>query len=213
MNAELENLVETKVKPLLAEAMQQNLGITIQEIESDISDRLKRSSLHFLIDTRIKFKEAKRRFKQLYIQNLLKQNLGNIEQVAKIASVDRRSIHRIVARMKLDVQQLREQIDKKEYFKQTAVQDIIQEALENYKSSIHPKRYESLYKKAPQLSKDILKEIPDVPEKLKVAEQEFERNYLLQALKENNNNITKTAQKIGLRFETLHRKLKKLGII
>lgn len=211
MNAELEKLVETKVKPLLTEAIHQNLGIAIRELESDISDRLKKTSLHFPIDTRVKFKEAKRRFKQLYIQNLLKQNLGNIEQVAKIASVDRRSVHRIVAKMKLDVQQLREQIDKKEY-QQTAVQDIIKEALENFKHIIHPKRYQVMYKKAPQLSKDILKELPDVPEKLKVAEQEFEKAYLLQALKENNNNISRTAQKIGLRFETLHRKLRKLGL-
>ena len=212
MNTELENLVETRIKPLLAEAMHQNLGITIQELESDISDRLKKNSLHFPIDIKLKFKEAKRRFKQLYIQNLLKKNLGNIEQVAKIAAVDRRSIHRIVAEMKLDVQQLREQIDKREYFKQSAVQDIIQESLQNYKSAIHPKRYENLYKKAPQLSKDILKELPDIPEELKVAEQEFEKSYLSQALKENNNNITRTAQKIGLRFETLHRKMKKLGL-
>src|SRR3989344_6353159 len=117
MRPELEHLVETRVKPLLEEAMHKSLGITIQELQSDISDRLKKSALLDVpIDTKMRFKEAKRRFKQRYISGLLKQNLGNIETVAKIAAVDRRSIHRIVAQMKLDVKQLREQIDKKEYF-------------------------------------------------------------------------------------------------
>src|SRR3989338_6987937 len=174
MKPELEHLVETKVKPLLEEAMHKSLGITIQELQSDISDRLKKSALLDIpIDTKIRFKEAKRRFKQRYIARLLKQNLGNIETVAKIASVDRRSIHRIVAQMKFDVEQLREQIDKKEYFKQAAVQDIIQDSLVAYKSAIHPKRYEALYKEAPQLSKEILKELPEIPDALKITEKEF----------------------------------------
>ena len=212
MKPELEHLVETKVKPLLEEAMHKSLGITIQELESDISDRLKKSSLDFSIDTKMKFKEAKRRFKQVYIRGLLKQNLGNIEQVAKIAAVDRRSIHRIVAQMKFDVEHLREQIDKKEYFKQAAVQDIIQDSLVAYKSAIHPKRYEALYKEAPQLSKEILKELPKIPDALKITEKEFEKKFITQALAENNHNISKTARKIGLRFETLHRKMKKVQL-
>ncbi|HLC33346.1 MAG TPA: helix-turn-helix domain-containing protein [Candidatus Nanoarchaeia archaeon] len=209
---ELEYLVETKVKPLLKEAMNKSLGITIQELQADISDRLKNTIFNFQIDTRMKFKEAKRRFKQSYISGLLKQNLGNIETVAKIAAVDRRSIHRIVAQMRLDVEQLREQLDRKEYFKQAAVQDIIQGSLEHYKNALHPKRYDAFYKEAPKLSKDILKELPEIPEALKVVEKEFEKKFISQALAENNNNISKTARKIGLRFETLHRKMKKLGL-
>ncbi|MBS3125359.1 hypothetical protein J4211_03855 [Candidatus Woesearchaeota archaeon] len=214
MRPELEHLVETRVKPLLEEAMHKSLGITIQELQSDISDRLKKSALLDVpIDTKMRFKEAKRRFKQRYISGLLKQNLGNIETVAKIAAVDRRSIHRIVAQMKLDVKQLREQIDKKDYFKQATVQDIIQGSLETYKSALHPKRYDALYREAPQLSKDILRELPEIPEELKIAEQEFEKVFISRALTENNNNISKTARKIGLRFETLHRKIKKLELL
>ena len=48
---------------------------------------------------------------------------------------------------------------------------------------------------------------------MKDAEREFEKKYLKAALQENDNNISKTARKIGLRFETLHRKLKSLGLI
>jgi len=46
---------------------------------------------------------------------------------------------------------------------------------------------------------------------MKQAEQEFEKKYLRQALQENKT-ITATAKKIGLRYETLHRKLKSLGL-
>jgi DNA-binding NtrC family response regulator len=196
---ELEKLVETRIKPLIDQAMHKNLGITIQELKTDISDSLKSPLLDLPIDTRMKFKDAKRRFKQVYVGHLLKQNLGNIEQVAKIASLDRRSIHRIVAQMRLDVEQLRDQIDKKEYFKQAAVQDIIQGSLEHYKSAIHPTRYEALYREAPQLSKDILKELPEIPQALKIAEAEFEKKFITKALEENEHNISKTARKIEIR--------------
>jgi DNA-binding NtrC family response regulator len=40
----------------------------------------------------------------------------------------------------------------------------------------------------------------------------FEVQYFKKALKENKDNISKTARKIGLRYETLHRKLKSLGL-
>jgi DNA-binding NtrC family response regulator len=40
----------------------------------------------------------------------------------------------------------------------------------------------------------------------------FEKQYFEKALKENKGNVSKTARKIGLRYETLHRKLKKLGL-
>ena len=47
---------------------------------------------------------------------------------------------------------------------------------------------------------------------LKEAEQEFEKQYLSKALKEAKGSITKTAKKIGLRYETIIRKMKKLGM-
>lgn len=213
MVGELEKLIESKVKPMLEEAMQKNLGITVSELETDISDRLKKSALlEFDIDTRLKFKEAKRKFKREYVAHLLQLNFGNVADVAKLALVDRRSIHRIVAEMKIEVQKFRDVLQKGQYVKQLAVQDIIQESLEHYKSSLNPRKYEALYKQAPSISKNIIKELPETPKTLKEAEKEFEKRYFEKALQENNGNISKTARKIGLRFETLHRKLKSLGI-
>jgi len=213
MVGELEKLVEARIKPLLAEAMQKSLGITVAELEADISDKLKRSALlEFEVDTKLKFKDAKKKFKREYVAHLLQLNFGNVADVAKIASVDRRSIHRIVAEMKIEVQKFRDMMQKGQYVKQLAVQDIIQESLETYKGALNPRKYEALYREAPVLSKNIIREIPETPKTLKEAEREFETRYFEKALAESNHNISKTARRIGLRFETLHRKLKSLQI-
>jgi DNA-binding NtrC family response regulator len=213
MAGELEKLIEDKVKPMLEEAMQKNLGITVNELETDISDRLKKSVLlEFDIDTKLKFKDAKKKFKREYVAHLLQLNFGNVAEVAKIALVDRRSIHRIVAEMKIEVQKFRDILQKGEYVKQLAVQDIIQESLEHYKTALNPVKYEAFYKQAPSISKNIIKELPETPKNLKEAEKEFEKRYFEKTLLENNGNISRTARKIGLRFETLHRKLKVLGV-
>lgn len=209
---QLEKIVESRVKPLLETAMHQKLGITVSELESDISDKLKRSTmLEYDIDTSLPFKTAKKRFKCQYIARLLQMNFGNVADVARIAEVDRRSIHRIIADAKIEVQRFREMMGKN-YVKELAVQDIIEDSMQQYRGSLNPVKYEALYKEAPRLSKDIAKELPESPKTLKEAEEEFERAFLERALEENKGNISKTARKIGLRFETLHRKLKSLNI-
>src|SRR3990170_1926348 len=144
MTGELEKLVESKIKPMLEEAMQKSLGITVAELETDISDKLKRSALlEFEVDTKLKFKDAKKKFKREYVAHLLQLNFGNVADVARIALVDRRSIHRIVAEMKIEVQKFRDVLQKGTYVKQLAVQDIIQESLEHYKSALNPRKYEA----------------------------------------------------------------------
>ena len=47
---------------------------------------------------------------------------------------------------------------------------------------------------------------------LKEAREQFETNYLVNQLKKNNGNISKTADLIGMERSALHRKLKFLGI-
>ncbi len=209
---ELERLVDEKIKPLLEEAMHKNLGITINELELDISDRLKKSAvLDFAVDTTIPFKTAKRRFKQHYVARLLQLNSGNVADVARVANIDRRSIHRLVAEQKIDVIRLREAIATRTYAKQH-VRDIIENSLGNYKSALNPKRYDAFSKYASTLSENIINVIPDTPKPLKDAEREFEIAFFTKALREHKGNISKTARAIGLRFETLHRKLKSIGL-
>ena len=69
---------------------------------------------------------------------------------------------------------------------------------------------------------DILNENPDsvnnnnvfdsLSYPLKEAREQFEVNYLINQLKKNNGNISKTADFIGMERSALHRKLKVLGI-
>ena len=47
---------------------------------------------------------------------------------------------------------------------------------------------------------------------LKQARENFEKHYLLNQLKKNKGNISKTAEFIGMERSALHRKLKSLGI-
>ena len=70
---------------------------------------------------------------------------------------------------------------------------------------------------------DILKENPTISDitsslnismthSLKEAREQFEKNYLINQIKKNNGNVSKTADFIGMERSALHRKLKILGI-
>ena len=215
MESELERVIEQKVKTLVDDAMQKFLGVTISELEKDITSKLRKWSplLEFDIDTNILFKKAKRLFKRYYFTRLLKNVLGNVSDMAKISGVQRESIHRLMKPLKIDPDTIREEVVSKEYAKESAVQNIIERSLGQYKTVLHPQKLEVMYKNAPGLSKNIARELPEKPLTYKEAEHEFEIAYVKKALSENSNNISQTARKIGLRFETLHRKMKALGLI
>tara|TARA_A100001011_G_C14307807_1_gene844037 strand:+ start:972 stop:2339 length:1368 start_codon:yes stop_codon:yes gene_type:complete len=74
-----------------------------------------------------------------------------------------------------------------------------------------------------KLLNDILSETPKIDLKdsllnesmtfsLKEAREKFEKNYLVNQLRKNHGNISKTAENIGMERSALHRKLKSLGI-
>jgi DNA-binding NtrC family response regulator len=204
-NRNVELIVDDAMKPVL--------GVSIGELNKDISAKLEKSPLlSFEIDTKLKFKQAKKRFKQQFLARLLRVSYGNISEVAKKAGVDRRSIHRIVKDAGINVSKIREEMIKPYQIRQKAVEGVIEDVLEHYRQVIHPERMAEVYKKVDTVSKDILDELPEKTITLKQAEEEFEREYLRKAAEENNGNITQTARRIGLRYETLLRKMKVLGI-
>ena len=60
MNGSIDKVVEERIKPLLESTMQKYLGITVKEIQADISDNLKKNPLlDFVIDPNVPFKRAK----------------------------------------------------------------------------------------------------------------------------------------------------------
>ncbi len=210
---ELEEVLKKRVKPILDTAMEKFIGAKVLNIETDIADKLMRSPfLDIEIDTRMTFKKAKKLFKKTYLISLLQRHLGNVSKVAEVAGIDRRSIHRMLIEMKIKPEKFRNAISKPEYMKEEAVKDIIEDTLNDYKTVLNPERLKNIYKHVPDITKDIVRELPEAPLTMKEAEKEFEKQFILKALKENVFNITRTAKKIGLRFETLHRKMKTLGI-
>jgi len=208
----IDELLDEKIKPLIKEATTKLLGVTVDELTEDITAKLSRSPLlEFPIDTSLKFKEAKKRFKRAYLEKMLQVHLGNISEVARYADIDRRSIHRLIKSLKISITKIKKDLIKPYDIKRSAVSHAIEGVLDLYKGVLHPKKLKSMYQGVTELSDNLLKELPEQRMTLKEAEEEFEKSYFKKALKENNN-ISKTAKKIGLRYETLHRKIKPLNL-
>lgn len=209
----LEVVLEKKVKPVVEGLTTKFLGVNIQKISDDITAKLNKSTLEDLpIDTTLPYKQAKKKFKREYIEKLLKLKLGNISEAAKSAETNRRSIHRLIQELDVDIKKIKKDLVKPYEIKRSGVNTVIEHVLENYKEIIHPKKLEEMYKNVSLLSDDILKNLPEMPMSLKEAEHEFEKEYFKRVLAEHNGNVPLTARKIGLRYETLHRKVKALGI-
>ena len=210
---DLENVLKKRLKPIIDDAMHKFLGITVPEIEEDISHKLVKSPILDLeIDTKIKFRRAKDRFKKFYLEKMLQTNLGNISKVADLSGIDRRSIHRLIKQLKIDMENLKGSLLEADYVKEAAVKDVIEATLEGYKGVIKAEKLKKMYKEAPHISKDLARELPEAPLTMDEAEDEFEKRFIMKALSENEFNVSKTAKKIGLRYETLHRKIKALKI-
>ncbi len=209
----LEKVLVDKVKPILDDAMSKFLGVTIKEINVDITDKLSKNPLfEFDINMDLPFRKAKDEFKRQYLARLLRMNFGNISAVAEIAGVDRRSVHRLIKRFGLDPDQHRKDMLSSQYIKAEAVHNIIESALDQYKEVLRPEKIEELYSNLKGISRDIIKELPDDPLTLKEAENEFERRFLSRVIHDEPT-TTRAAKRLGLRYETLHRKLKSLGLV
>ena len=206
----LEKVVSDSRK--ISDIMHKVLGVSIEELSKDISEKLKKSPLvDFDIDTNLKFKEAKKKFKQGYLRKLLRISYGNISDVAKKAGVDRRSIHRIIKEARIDIATIREEMLRPYEIKQKAVGNVIEDVLDSYKTVLHPEKLKQVYDQVSNVSKDILEEVEVEILPIKEAEQEFEKEYLKKAISENKN-LKQTAKKIGLAYETLLRKMKSLKL-
>lgn len=212
MHNDLEKVISEKIRPIIDTSMQKFMGVTIKELSTDISHKLKRTPLlDFKINTSLPFKKAKNLFKKDYIKKLLEMSQGSIADVARISGVDRRSIHRFTKDIKKDINKLRKGI-KQSYKTGTVINSMIEESLGTLKDVIKPEKLDNVYKNVTAISKDILRELPIMKLTLKQALNEFEKEYLKKAIRQNEKNISKTAKSIGVRAETLFRKLKKLGL-
>jgi len=209
----LDKVLKKEVEPLLDKSMHKLLGVTISEFGKDISDKIEKNPLiAYDIDTSLKFKTAKKMFKKQFLTRMLRIHFGNVSAVAKATGLNRRSVHRAINKLNIKVDKIRKDMLKSDYYRKEAVEGILKDTLDDYKSVIRPSRLENMYENVDKLSSDIIKKLPAIEMSWDEAENMFEIAYLKKALKENKGNVSKTARKIGIRYETLHRKLKKLGL-
>lgn len=201
-----------QVKPVVDAAVKQALGIRIAELSDDLSAKLESPIAGFTVDPTILFKQAKKQFRREYLRKLLRINYGNISEVARLAKLDRRSIHRLVKDTGLNVQKIRQDMEKSYDVQQQGVSTIISDVLDSYKSVLHPEKLTEAYRNVSLMSKSILDNLPEEPVPLSEAEDAFEAEYFRKALALHHGNVAHTARKIGLRYETVHRKCKKLGL-
>src|SRR3989338_1023495 len=208
----LEEAIKDKVAPLLEESMEKQWGITIPKLESELTDKLKHPLLQLYIPSNLSFSAAKELFKSEFLKRELKLHAGNVSQLAKILGMDRRSVHRTIRKLGIDIKETREQIQSLEDYQKDWVDRALRSTLDQYKEIIQPQKMEKMYQEVEHLSESIAKVLPLQEITWKEAEKEFERQFLSQALKENNNSIKRAADAVKIRTETLKRKMKKLRI-
>ena len=208
----LEEAVKSKVSPLVEESIEKSLGLAIPKLESDITDQLANPTLNIYINFHDPFKIAKKKFKKEFFKQELQVHLGNVSQLAKVLDIDRRSIHRVIKDLDIDLNKVRKKDTEKEEEQRHLIDKSIRATLDQYKEVLHPQKMEKMYEEISTLSRNIVKFLPHKDLTWKEAEDEFEKEFFNHSLRESKGNISEAAKHIGIRAETLHRKLKQLGL-
>ncbi|MAF34778.1 hypothetical protein CMO91_02945 [Candidatus Woesearchaeota archaeon] len=199
-----------RIKPIVGSALHKILGVHVSELEQDVSDRLTRPLLPAPIDTSLPYREAKQLFRKVFLTALIQRHLGNISEVAEVAGVKRETVHRMIKQLKIEVDSLRNH-PAKAYERDNLVQDVVQKTIRKYEPALNPAKVRLLYDNVPDISKQLVKELPEEWD-LEHAEAEWEKAFFAKALDQHDHNVSKTARALKIRYETLHRKLKSLGM-
>ena len=207
--ADLEKQIQKKqiITPVVEQAMHDFLGVKVEEINQDISNKLIEGKIDFEININVPFKQAKEQFKRSFVIKLLQMTNGNMSEAAKIADVDRRHMHRLVLKHKINPDFFRnsakysEQQEKEQY-----VKEVVGEILAKYEIT----KQKSKYVKQ-ETTKNIADRMPDIRMTLKEALELFEKEYFRKALQEFNSK-GKTAKSLKIRYETLIKKIKRLNL-
>jgi len=78
---------------------------------ADITEKLEKNPLlQFTIDPSLTYKNAKKLFKKQYFTKLLQLSYGNISKVAEDSNLDRRSVHRFIKELKINVDKIRKDV-------------------------------------------------------------------------------------------------------
>lgn len=209
---DLEDKIKEKVSTLLEEVMEKHWGITIPKIEEDLTGKLANPQLNIYVPLDLSFSAAKKMFKAEFLKRELRLHKCNISQLSKVLGIDRRSVHRVIKNLGINVNEVRKEIQSIEESQMGFVDKAIRSTLDQYKEVIRPQKMEKMYEDVRELSRNIAKVLPHKELSWKEAEKEFEKQFLEEALKESDGIVTKAASKLRIRAETLHRKIKRLGL-
>ncbi|MBW2995216.1 hypothetical protein KY312_02600 [Candidatus Woesearchaeota archaeon] len=207
--ADLEKQIQRKqiITPVVEQAMHDFLGVKVEEINQDISNKLIEGKIDFEINVNIPFKQAKEQFKRSFVIKLMQMTNGNMSEAAKIADVDRRHMHRLVLKYKINPDFFRnnakysEQEEKEQYVKQ-----VVGEILAKYEITKQKSR-----KVNEKTTRNIADRMPDMRMTMKEAMKLFEKEYFKKALEEFNSKGN-TAKSLKIRYETLIKKIKRLNL-
>ena len=179
----------------------------VPKVKEDISSNLE-FRLLVTVDLSKPFKQAKKDFLKNYLNDILTLSLGNISLAAKRAQLHRRHLHRIINDLDIDPNVHKKELLKPQEYLRENVHNIIEDTLSHFDED---DRIRQIYSNLEDISVIISKNM--CPVSYDEALELFEKEYIEKALKDNNYNISKTADAIDMNERTLYRKLSRLNIV
>lgn len=211
MTENLEGFIERKKK--IETIVQKYIGSSFSELNNDITEKFSDSleDIEYNINISQGYRKSKLEFTKRFIIKLMRKHNGNICHAAREAGVDRRTIHRLIKRFKIDMEYIRSHsLETNSKKINSNVYIFIEDSLKKYERKIDSLKFDIMYKNVPIMTRDIIDQLYfDIRLTLKEAEFEFEKKLIFSALSENKNRLSLTAKKLGIRPETLYRKIKK----
>ena len=206
----LEDTIIERVRPFITENMEKTWGLAIPKLEEDITSKLAKEETTIPIRFTLTYEKALQEFKKEFFRRELQKH-QNISFLAKLLGVSRRSVHRSIKELGITVPKKTKE-EQKQYFKEQEIYKTLREALLEYRTLFRQDKMDALYQSLPNLSKTIAHEIPEQEASTwKSAKRDFETRYLRHHISLGDK-LKDVAKKIGMRAESLSRKLKILGL-
>jgi DNA-binding NtrC family response regulator len=195
------------ISSVVERAVKKHLLQDIPDLKYNISTNLE-FRLVFPIDTSKSFKQAKKNFLKNYLNDILTLSLGNISMAARKANLNRRHLHRIISELDINPETHRKELLKPAQYLKDNIQNILEETLLNFKPD---EKLRNVYSNLEQISETLAEDM-DESMSYEEAIELFEKEFLGKVLKENNYNISKTAEVLDMSERTLYRKISKLNL-
>ena len=206
----LEDTIIDRVRPFIHDSIEKTWGLAIPKLEDDITSKLAKEQTTIPIQFSLSYSDALNAFKKEFFERELRKH-NNISFLANLLGVSRRSVHRSIKELEIKVPKKTKE-EQKNYFKEQEIYKSIRETLLEYRSLFREEKMTELYNTLPNLSKTLAQELPEKQASTwKIAKRDFETRYLRHHISLGDK-LKVVAKKIGMRAESLSRKLKILGL-